>query len=103
MADIKNVQDFQEAIEPSSSLGYPTYYVCADGGILCWDAAVGMKDLIIQAIDARNSDSYANEDKQWDVVAYEIHYEGEPLICDHTGNKIESAYGVPDSDTDNDS
>lgn len=98
MADIKNVQDFLDAINPGSSLGYPTYYLCADGEVMSWEAVTEMKDRIIEAITAREKEDYANEDKQWDVVAYDIHWEGEPMICAHTNKPIESAYGVPDED-----
>ncbi len=36
------------------------------------------------------------DDDQWNIIAYDIHYEGEPFICDHCGVEIESAYGVPE-------
>lgn len=70
--------------------GYPIYYLCADGGILCPDCANKEIDLI--AVAKRDCD------KQWQLEGYGIHWEGEPLPCDHCGKEIESAYGSPDDD-----
>ncbi len=65
--------------------GYPLYYLCADGGILCPDCANG--DDVAQA-DA--------DDKQWHVTGVDVHWEGQPLTCDHCNGSIESAYGDPE-------
>lgn len=62
--------------------GYPIYYLCADSGILCPDCANGP--------DVAGADA---DDKQWHVVAGDVHWEGDPLICDHCNTQIESAYG----------
>lgn len=69
--------------------GYPIFYLFADGGICCPDCANGKN----------GSDASADtDDPQWKLVASDIHYEGEPLVCDHCGAQIESAYGDPDAD-----
>ena len=34
--------------------------------------------------------------RDWAREAVFIHWEGEPLICAHSGREIPSAYGVPD-------
>ena len=70
--------------------GYPLYYVTQDCGILC-----ASKECV-NGPEARDIDQECPDDDQWNVVAYDIHYEGEPLICDHCGAEIESAYGVPE-------
>ena len=62
--------------------GYPLFYLCADGGILCADCVDAEKELIDSADEA---------DKQWFVIAQEINYE-DGLYCDNCNNRIESAY-----------
>ena len=66
--------------------GYPIFYLTEDCGVLCPDCA--------------NTDgSTDTEDPQWKIVAQEIHWEGESLICDNCNAEVESAYG-PIEDTD---
>lgn len=36
--------------------------------------------------------------RDWTPIDVFIHWEGEPLICAHSGREIESAYGNPDSE-----
>lgn len=70
--------------------GYPIVYTCADGGCLC------------PACANRENGSEASEDKDapadWRLIAADIHYEGEPITCDHCGAEIESAYGDPNKE-----
>lgn len=68
--------------------GYPLYYLCKDGGTLCPDCVNSEIDLV----DVAKRDC----DAQWQVVGCDTHWEGEPLVCDHCGGEIESAYGIPD-------
>lgn len=65
--------------------GYPLYYVCDDGGELCPTCCDTEREAI---------DSSGGKDG-WNVVGVGVHYEGEPIVCDHCGRQIESAYGVP--------
>ena len=68
--------------------GYPLYYILADGETMCVLCANGMND----------SDASPDaEDPQWRIVGYEIHWEGEPLVCAHCRTEIHSAYGIPES------
>ncbi len=67
--------------------GYPLYYICADAGILCPNCA--------NSDDVRDADA---DDKQWRVVGVDVHYEGQPLTCDHCNTAIESAYGDPEDE-----
>jgi hypothetical protein len=64
--------------------GYPIYYICADGGCLCPACANGDGDSIA---------SPDQDDPQWQVIGAEVHWEGEPIVCDHCGKLVESAYG----------
>jgi hypothetical protein len=65
--------------------GYPIYYLCADGGVLCPDCA--------------NKDGYVGEpadgidDPQWHVVDGSVYWEGPAMSCDGCNCDIESAYG----------
>jgi len=63
--------------------GYPIYYVCEDGGVLCADCANNNIDL--------TTDPDAERD--WKIVAGDINYEDDSLSCDNCYGHIESAYG----------
>jgi DNA-directed RNA polymerase subunit RPC12/RpoP len=65
--------------------GYPLYYLTADDGILCPDCANGDN-----GSEAQNPE--CQDDRQWRIVCADIHYEGEPITCDHCSAQIESAY-----------
>lgn len=65
--------------------GYPMYYLTADNGVLCPDCA--------NQPDVDYTDPH---DKQWHIVAGDVHWEGEAMQCDHCNGQIESAYGEPD-------
>ena len=41
----------------------------------------------------------ASASRDWLPVAYDIHWEGEPIQCAHSGRMIESAYGMPEDET----
>lgn len=65
--------------------GYPLYYLTDDSGCLCPECASG------------ENGSYASEEAEprsgWRLVDVGVHWEGEPIVCDHCGRDIESAYG----------
>ena len=65
--------------------GYPLYYVCADGGVLCSKCA-NTEVKLTSMVDA---------DDQWKIVAADINYEDPHLECDHCGEFCESAYAEP--------
>ena len=68
--------------------GYPIYYVCKDGGILCSHCANENIKL--------TSDPEAASD--WCIVATDINYEDPDLTCDHCSKHIESAYCASDDE-----
>jgi len=61
--------------------GYPLVYLAADGGCLCATCATS------------DGQTHDDSDPQWHLVGCDVHWEGEPLTCDHCGDDIESAYG----------
>lgn len=87
--EIKNVFDFNKSLDMGPYAwpgGYPFYFITADGGVLSWKTAIDEQSLIRDAI-------IGGYDPQWEIVAMVINYEDNNLYCDHTGKKIESAYG----------
>lgn len=69
--------------------GYPVTYLCADGGTLCPACANGENG----SLASESLDPDCPDDNQWRLVGQDIHYEGEPIVCDHCGASVESAYG----------
>lgn len=65
--------------------GYPRYFITSDGAALSFKAAEDNQTLIIDAIDNKSNDG-------WQVVGCDINWEDSSLYCDHTGERIESAY-----------
>lgn len=70
--------------------GYPIYYLCEDGGILCPDCVNNNLELIKMAKE--------DNDSQWNVIALDVYYEGPVMYCGNCNAEIESAYGDPNED-----
>src|SRR5690554_6407013 len=95
---IKTVFDFINALEigPYAWPGmYPLYFITADGAALSWKAAIEEQALIRNSIINHPfyGDQWPRFTDGWRVVAMEVNYQDDNLYCDHTGKKIESAYG----------
>lgn len=65
--------------------GYPRFFITNEGAALSFKAALAEKALIVEAIKD-------NDNSGWRVVGCDINWEDDSLYCDHTGEKIESAY-----------
>ena len=86
---IDNVKQFTQQLEQGGYAwpgGYPLYFITSDGAALSFEAAKENGRLICESIAADCNDG-------WQVVAADVNWEDSDLICDHTGEKIESAYG----------
>lgn len=70
--------------------GYPCYFVTADGAALSFAAVLQNLREVISAI--RRRDDICG----WRVVACAVNWEDQDLICEHTGEPIQSAYGRED-------
>lgn len=70
--------------------GYPLYFLCSDGGTLCFPCAYKERGSIIRAIHGRWSDG-------WRVVACDANWEDPDMYCAHCSDRIESAYAEPDA------
>ena len=65
--------------------GYPMFAVTKDGGVLSHEAVRENYPTILRAIRS-------GADPQWEVVGVDINWEDANLFCDHTNQRIESAY-----------
>ena len=62
--------------------GYRIWAQMADGGVLCAEACKEEQEAIRDA----------QGDPQWTIHALFVHWEGEPLTCDHTGATHNAEY-----------
>jgi hypothetical protein len=67
--------------------GYPLYFLCADGGSLCFDCARAQAREIIAA---HRLGRYSRSG--WRVIACDINYEDTELLCEQCNKRIEAAY-----------
>lgn len=65
--------------------GYRVWSLMADGGHVSAEACKEEADTI--------RDNGSNE---WTIVDLFIHWEGDPLVCEHTGKFYDSEYGPTD-------
>ena len=89
MSAINKPSDFARALNSGPYAwpgGYPLFFVTSDGAALSFDSAKENARTICQAI--RDGDHCG-----WRVVACEVNWEDGNLVCDHSGELIESAYG----------
>ena len=66
--------------------GYPLYFITSDGGALSFQTVRENLRSVLDSIRHKSNDG-------WRVIACEVNWEDENLYDDHTGEKIESAYG----------
>lgn len=85
-AQLYTVEDFNRDLKEPYGWpgGYPRYFITSDGAELSYAAAREQQDQIREAIAERSTCG-------WRVVACDVNWECE-LLCDHTGERIESAY-----------
>lgn len=71
--------------------GYPKFVVMKDGATLsCTSARKEWRSICASTIqDARDG---------WDAAGVDINYEDPALFCDHSGERIESAYAEPETE-----
>lgn len=69
--------------------GYPIYFITSDGGALSFASAKQERRNILESI--RDGENGWPADG-WRVVGCDINWEDGALFCDHSGERIESAY-----------
>ena len=85
---IETVQDLQRALNSGPYAwpgGYPLFFITSDGAALSFAAVEANRAYIDDSIENSLNDG-------WRVVAVEVNWEDDALFCDHTGNRIQSAY-----------
>lgn len=90
---IKTTRDLAEAFRQGkySSHGcYPMFFITSAGGALSHDAVRENYMQIARAVRSGTNDG-------WRVVAHDVNWEDSELYCDHTGERIESAYNEPET------
>jgi hypothetical protein len=84
-----SISDFRRAMRNGKYAwpgGYPLYFVMSDGAALSFEAARENRRAILEAIHNKDGSG-------WRVVAVDVNWEDDELRCEHTGERIESAYG----------
>lgn len=66
--------------------GYPLYFITSDGAALSFEAV--RENFRLCLIETK----YGNCGG-WQIVGCDVNWEDDSLYCDHTGKRIESAYG----------
>jgi hypothetical protein len=96
MSDAYTVERFDSDLEQPYAWpgGYPRYFITSDGAALSFKAAKEQAEQIRESIRDDMRDG-------WRVVACDINYEDGALFCDHTNERIESAYAEPEEDSNN--
>ena len=87
---IKTISEFRSALRYGQYAWpgcYPKYFITSDGAALSFDSARKNIRLILDSIHNDINDG-------WKIVAVEINYEDNELVCDHSSEIIESAYGT---------
>jgi hypothetical protein len=86
---INSISDFRRAIRNGAYAwpgGYPTFFITIDGAILSFNAARDCRRKILEAIASKDKGS------GWMVCGVDTNLERGELYCEHTGEKIDSAY-----------
>jgi hypothetical protein len=84
LAEMKEKGTYDYFTFPGS---YELFYITAANRILCPDCANNNPELCRDETD-----------KEWNIVAYAVHWEGKPLECDNCNKTIESEYGDPEEE-----
>lgn len=71
--------------------GYPCFALMGDGEVIDAQSA---RENYKQILRETRAEIPCNKD--WKFVGVDIHWEGEPLQCAHSGREIQSAYGIPE-------
>lgn len=87
---INSISDFRAAVRNGPYAwpgGYPLYFITSDGAALSFKAAKAERRNILEALRDNATGS------GWHVAGIDVNWEDSDLTCDHTNEKIESAYG----------
>jgi hypothetical protein len=91
---INSISDFRKAVRNGPYAwpgGYPLYWIMTDGAAVAFDVAKTERRYMLEALRDKATNSWP--DKQWLPMLLAINWEDANLYCDHTGERIPSAYG----------
>lgn len=86
---IRSVADLKASIRAGKHAwpgGYPLYFYTSDGAALSFEAVEENFRQVADSVRNKLNDG-------WRVIGCDINYEDADLVCAHTGEKIECAYG----------
>lgn len=86
---IQNASNFKATLRAGAYAwpgGYPLYFICDDGGALCFACARKEARNVIWSLANKCSDG-------WRITATDVNWEDSELYCEHCNKPIESAYG----------
>ena len=89
MANIKAAKGFLQQLKDGAYAwpgGYPMFFITADGAVISFRAAQEEKAQIVDSL------LHGQRQSGWYVEGRDINWENASLHCDHTGERIESAY-----------
>lgn len=89
---IKSISDFRAAMRQGPYAwpgGYPLFFITSDGAAISFKAAKKERRNILESI-------FNDYEDGWRIESVEINWENEDLYCDHTGERIPSAYRESD-------
>ena len=95
--EIHTISDFRRAVRNGPYAwpgGYPCYWIMADGGACAFNVAESERRAMLDALAYPEDVPHL----QWRPIALEINWENGDLYCDHTGERIESAYAEPEDE-----
>lgn len=95
---VKELQSFIRANGFAWPGGYPMALLMTDGECIDAQSARENYRLLRQAMRYEAASNWL--DKDWLPAEVFIHWEGAPIVCAHSGRDIESAYGVPEGETE---
>lgn len=90
---INSISDFRRAVRNGPYAwpgGYPLFWLMGDGGACAFKVAKTERRNMLEALRDRTA---FHADKSWLPVALVVNWEDTELTCDHTNERIESAYG----------
>lgn len=92
--DIATIADLKATLRAGPCAwpgGYPLYFMCSDGEALSFASVRENLREIMSAIRDRDNSG-------WHIVACEVNHEDTELVCAHSGERIESAYGETETE-----
>jgi hypothetical protein len=88
--EIKSISDFRRAVRNGPYAwpgGYPLFWLMSDGEACAFSIAKTERRYMLEAL------ANPSPHDDWRPIALEVNWEDTNLICAHTGQLIESAYG----------